>query len=246
MMSWNSILQKEFGQSYFKKLSKKLAQEAKQYTIYPPKDQIFNAFKLCPWDKVKVVIIGQNPYCNPGQAMGLSFSVPEGISIPPSLQNIFKELKSDLGIEPVKSGNLEKWAGQGVLLLNTALTVRKGEPSSHLDINWFEFTNNIIRLINEEKKNIVFLLWGRWAQERAEHITNTSHLVLKAAHPSPYSYTGFKDCKHFSKANEFLIKTNQPIINWNLLDETAFIPADQNLEKTSPNNDNYFADITIS
>jgi uracil-DNA glycosylase len=185
--------------------------------IYPPGSLLFNAFDKTPFDKVKVVLLGQDPYHNPGQAQGLSFSVPKGITKPPSLINIFKELQSDLGIAPSPDGNLEKWATQGVLLLNASLSVRKNEPGSHSKIGWIEFTDAVIKKISEEKKGVVFLLWGKFAQDKQTLIDETKHHVLKAAHPSPFSADkGFFGCKHFSKTNEFLMQEGLQPIDWKL------------------------------
>lgn len=219
--SWSEVLeQKEFQKPYFKELSQQLYEDEKQYTIYPPKEDIFNAFKLCSFDKTRVVVLGQDPYFNEGQAMGLSFSVRKGVKIPPSLQNIYKELKSDLNISAPNYGDLSGWAQNGVLMLNNTLTVRKGSPNSHLDFGWSNFTNNIISLLNEEKKNLVFILWGKFAQSKVEYITDTSHFKICSPHPSPYSASsGFFGSKPFSKTNDFLLKTNQEPINWHSINE---------------------------
>ncbi|HEY8396890.1 MAG TPA: uracil-DNA glycosylase, partial [Flavihumibacter sp.] len=186
-------------------------------TIYPPGPLIFHAFDKTPPDKLKVVILGQDPYHNPGQAHGLSFSVPSGVTPPPSLINIYKEIASDIGLQLPRQGNLEKWAERGVLLLNAALTVRANEPGSHAKIGWMDFTDAVIRTISEKKKHIVFLLWGRFAQEKQALIDETKHLVLKAAHPSPFSAEkGFFGCRHFSKTNEYLVKNGIDPIDWSL------------------------------
>jgi len=193
------------------------AEKALGKIIYPPGPLIFNAFKQTPFDKVQVVILGQDPYHNKGQAHGLSFSVPDGCPKPPSLVNIFKELKNDLGIEIPENGNLTKWAQQGVLLLNAALTVRQNEPGSHGQIGWLQFTDNVIKKISEEKEGIIFLLWGKFAQEKQSLIDETKHYVLKAAHPSPFSANnGFLGCKHFSKVNDLLMKQHKTPIDWKL------------------------------
>ncbi|MEP6594786.1 MAG: uracil-DNA glycosylase, partial [Ginsengibacter sp.] len=193
------------------------AEKALGKKIYPPGSLIFNAFYKTPFDKVKVVILGQDPYHNVGQAHGLSFSVPKGVAKPPSLVNIFKELESDLGIPPASHGDLEKWAQQGVLLLNATLTVRENEPGSHSKIGWINFTDEVIKKISEEKKVIVFLLWGRFAQDKRILIDETRHHVLKAAHPSPFSADkGFFGCRHFSKTNELLMKQGDEPIDWKL------------------------------
>jgi uracil-DNA glycosylase len=178
---------------------------------------IFTAFDKTPPDRLKVVILGQDPYHNPGQAHGLSFSVPDGVTPPPSLLNIYKEIAADIGLQLPRKGNLEKWAEQGVLLLNAALTVRANEPGSHAKIGWMDFTDAVIRAISERKEHIVFLLWGRFAQEKQVLIDETKHLVLKAAHPSPFSAEkGFFGCRHFSKTNEYLVKNGIDPIDWSL------------------------------
>ncbi len=216
--SWLAKLQGEFEKPYMKDLEAFLAKEIQAgAVIYPPFDLIFNAFCQTPFDQVKIVLIGQDPYHGAGQAHGLSFSVQKGIAQPPSLQNIFKELKEDLGIEPPKHGCLIDWAKQGVLLLNATLTVRAGEPKSHFGKGWEVFTDRVVQLLCERKDPIVFLLWGKSAAEKFEHIHSHSHhhLVLSAAHPSPYSvHSGFFGCRHFSKANEFLKKAGKEPINW--------------------------------
>ena len=216
--SWKKVLKEEFEKAYFQHIITFLrAEKASGKIIYPPGSLIFNAFKQTPFDKVKVVLLGQDPYHNRGQAHGLSFSVPDGVPKPPSLVNIFKELKNDLGIEIPKNGNLEKWARQGVLLLNASLTVRENEPGSHARIGWLQFTDDVIKKISEEKEGIIFLLWGKFAQEKQSLIDETKHFVLKAAHPSPYSANnGFFGCKHFSKTNELLMKQNKTPIDWKI------------------------------
>lgn len=215
---WKEVLKDEFTKDYFLQIVTFIKTEkATGKIIYPPGALIFNAFDKTPFDKVKVVLLGQDPYHNPGQAHGLSFSVPPGIAKPPSLINIFKELQSDLGIAPSVDGNLEKWATQGVLLLNASLTVRRNEPGSHSKIGWIEFTDAVIKKISEEKKGVVFLLWGRFAQDKQALIDETKHHVLKAAHPSPFSADkGFFGCRHFSKTNEFLVKDGSQPIDWKL------------------------------
>lgn len=216
--SWKSVLKDEFTKDYFLQIVTFIKTEkAAGKIIYPPGALIFNAFEKTPFDKVKVVLLGQDPYHNPGQAHGLSFSVPDGVTKPPSLINIFKELQSDLGIQQSVNGNLEKWAMQGVLLLNASLTVRKNEPGSHSKIGWIEFTDAVIRKISEQKKGVVFLLWGRFAQDKQVLIDETRHHVLKAAHPSPFSADkGFFGCKHFSKTNEFLMQEGLEPVDWKL------------------------------
>ncbi|CAB5506077.1 Uracil-DNA glycosylase, family 1 [Bathymodiolus thermophilus thioautotrophic gill symbiont] len=183
--------------------------------IFPHSSNWFKAFELTPFDKVKVVILGQDPYHGDGQAHGLSFSVPNGVATPPSLKNIYKELALDLNIEPNASGNLERWATQGVLLLNSVLTVEKNTPSAHAKSGWVDFTDGVIDIISAQKQQVVFLLWGAYAQQKAALIDHDKHLVLSAAHPSPFSaHRGFFGCKHFSKTNEYLKMHNQKTINW--------------------------------
>ena len=216
---WKEALNKEFKKSYFKEIVAFLKMEKIQNkTIYPPGSLIFNAFNLTSFDEVKVVLLGQDPYHGYGQAHGLCFSVQDGIQPPPSLINIFKEIQSDTGIGmPAKYGNLTKWAEQGVLLLNAFLTVRANEPLSHSKIGWEEFTNNVIQLLSEKKEGLVFILWGKFAQQKQVLIDETKHYVLKAAHPSPFSADkGFFGCKHFSLANEYLIKNGKDPIDWKL------------------------------
>ena len=214
---WKKILWEEFQSPYFSELKKFLLEETASRTIYPPGLHIFNAFQHTPFDRVKVVILGQDPYHGAGQAHGLCFSVPPGIKAPPSLVNIFKELQSDLGIAIPAHGNLESWADQGVLLLNATLTVRAGEAGSHQNRGWETFTNAVIGKISREKTNVVFLLWGRYAQAKESLVDGEKHLVLKAAHPSPFSaYNGFFGCQHFSKANSFLEQKGIEPLNWTL------------------------------
>lgn len=218
--SWKEVLKDEFPKPYFQQIVTFLKTEkALQKTIYPPGPLIFNAFNQTPFDKVKVVILGQDPYHGAGQAHGLSFSVQNGIKPPPSLVNIFKEIHKDIGIDmPVGYGNLTSWAQQGVLLLNAALTVRAGEPFSHAKYGWAEFTDAVIQKISDEKEGVVFLLWGKFAQEKQALIDETKHYVLKAAHPSPFSADkGFFGSKHFSKTNELLMKDGKEPIDWKLL-----------------------------
>ena len=212
--SWFELLKDEFQKDYFKKLQEFLKNEYAKYQIYPPEDKIFNALNHVPYDKIKVVIIGQDPYHEPGQAQGMSFSVPENVEIPPSLVNIMTEIENDLGIKCYNNGNLERWANQGVLLLNTVLTVRRGQANSHKDKSWEILTRKIIELIGKREKPIVFLLWGSYAQSYSDLIAS-QHLILKAPHPSPLSaYRGFFGCKHFSKCNEFLKQNNEEPIDW--------------------------------
>jgi len=216
--SWKKALKDEFTKTYFQQIPLHLKTEKAQgKLIYPPGGLIFNAFNTTPFDKVKVVILGQDPYHGPGQAHGLCFSVPYGVPPPPSLMNIFKELQDDIGIEIPGHGNLTHWAEQGVFLLNASLTVRAGEPMSHSKIGWAQFTDTVIRTISEKKKNIVFLLWGKFAQEKRVLIDETKHLILRSVHPSPLSaYGGFFGCKHFSKTNEYLVAKGVDPIDWKL------------------------------
>lgn len=215
---WKEALQGEFAKPYFSNVVQFLKTEKQAgKVIYPPGQLIFNAFNTTPLDNVKVVILGQDPYHNPGQAHGLSFSVPANVPPPPSLVNIFKEITNDLGIEMPRSGNLEKWAQQGVLLLNAALTVEANSPMSHSKIGWHEFTNAVIHTISQQKDNVVFMLWGSFAKSKQELIDKTKHLVLTAPHPSPLSaYNGFFGCGHFSKANQWLQNKGLKPIDWSL------------------------------
>ncbi len=218
--SWREVLKNEFTKPYFLQVVTFLKTEkAAGKIIYPPGALIFNAFNQTPFSKLKVVILGQDPYHGPGQAHGLSFSVPNGIKPPPSLVNIFKEIQTDIGVAmPLQYGNLTRWAEQGVLLLNAALTVRANEPFSHAKFGWAEFTDAVIQKISDEKSGIVFLLWGKFAQEKQILIDETKHFVLKAAHPSPFSADkGFYGCKHFSKTNDLLVKQGLQPIDWKLL-----------------------------
>jgi uracil-DNA glycosylase len=217
--SWKKELKQEFTKAYFQQIVAFLKTEKIQgKIIYPPGSLIFNAFTQTPFNNVKVVILGQDPYHGPGQAHGLCFSVQDGIQPPPSLLNIYKEIESDMGVGmPPNYGNLSKWAQQGVLLINAFLTVRANEAASHSKIGWENFTNAVIRKISEEKKGVVFLLWGKFAQEKQSLIDETKHYVLKAAHPSPLSaYNGFFGCKHFSKTNELLLQQGLEPIDWKL------------------------------
>ena len=218
--SWKVALKNEFTKAYFQQIVIFLKTEkAAGKTVYPPGPLIFNAFNQTPFNKLKVVILGQDPYHGPGQAHGLSFSVPNGIKPPPSLVNVFKEIQKDIGIAmPEQYGNLTRWAEQGVLLLNAALTVRANEPFSHARFGWAEFTDAVIKTISDEKEGIIFLLWGKFAQEKQILIDETKHFVLKAAHPSPFSADkGFFGCKHFSKTNEILVKLGKEPVDWKLL-----------------------------
>jgi uracil-DNA glycosylase len=216
--SWNEALKIEFEKPYFKDIKKFILDEkAKGKTIFPKSSEIFNAFNLTPLSQVKVVVIGQDPYHGEGQAHGLSFSVPLGIKPPPSLGNIYKELITDVGFTIPTHGNLENWAKQGVLMLNAILTVNAHEAGSHRKAGWEYFTNTVIQKISEEKKNVVFLLWGRFAQEKEVLIDSNKHLILKAAHPSPFSaHNGFLGCRHFSKTNDYLTSKGLEPINWQI------------------------------
>ncbi|TWI85063.1 uracil-DNA glycosylase [Lacibacter cauensis] len=217
--SWKNELKQEFTKAYFQQIVAFLKTERIQgKTIYPPGPLIFNAFAQTPFPNVKVVILGQDPYHGAGQAHGLCFSVQDGVQPPPSLVNIYKEIESDIGVGmPPNYGNLTKWAQQGVLLLNAFLTVRANEAASHSKIGWENFTNAVIRKISDDKKGVVFLLWGKFAQEKQSLIDETKHFVLKAAHPSPLSaYNGFFGCKHFSKTNELLLQQGLEPIDWKL------------------------------
>ncbi len=216
---WKAVLQEEFRQPYFTDLVQFLKNEKRSgKVIYPPGSLIFNAFQTTPFDRARVVILGQDPYHGPGQAHGLSFSVPAGIKPPPSLVNIFKEIRADLGVTmPDVYGNLTGWAEQGVLLLNAALTVRANEPFSHAGAGWAHFTDAVIRTLSDKKNHLVFLLWGKFAQEKQSLIDPGKHLVLKAAHPSPFSADkGFFGCRHFSKANAYLVQYGIDPINWQI------------------------------
>lgn len=216
--SWKEELKEEFSKPYFEKIVHFLKDEKKAgKTIYPPGKLIFNAFECTPLENVKVVIIGQDPYHNPGQAHGLCFSVADGVQPPPSLINIFKELHDDLGIAIPRTGNLEKWARQGVLLLNVSLTVESNKPMSHSNIGWHIFTDEAIKHVSQHREHVVFMLWGRFAQNKESLIDRTKHKVLKAAHPSPLSaHSGFMGCRHFSQANNWLSEMGEKPIDWSL------------------------------
>jgi uracil-DNA glycosylase len=214
--SWLEVLQEEFGKEYFLQLKQFLLEEKRQYQVFPPGPRIFAAFDATPFRQVKVVLLGQDPYHGPGQAHGLCFSVPDGIRQPPSLVNIFQELNTDLGIPIPKTGNLEKWARQGVLLLNATLTVRANQAGSHQHKGWENFTDQVIRALSEKREGLVFILWGNYAQAKAELIDAGRHHILKAAHPSPFSvYRGFYGCRHFSATNELLLRSGISPIDWN-------------------------------
>ena len=213
--SWKQVLAPEFEKPYFQELARQLHEEKRAgRVIYPPGPLIFNAFNLTPFDKVKVVILGQDPYHGPGQAEVLSFSVPHGIPLPPSLVNIYKEIETDLGVRLHKDGSLRGWAEQGVFLLNAILTVRAGQPTSHSRIGWAEFTDAVIRTLSEQRKGLVFLLWGNFARSKRDLIDTSRHTVLEAPHPSPLARGAFFGCKHFSKANQVLLSEGLQPIDW--------------------------------
>lgn len=213
--SWKEALAPEFEKPYFEELSRKLhAEKRAGKVIYPPGGSIFKAFDLCPLPDVKVVILGQDPYHGAGQAMGLSFSVPDGVPAPPSLKNIFKEIETDLGVHMSGRPNLEGWARQGVLLLNAVLTVRASEPTSHSAIGWQQFTDAVISVISERCDGVVFLLWGNYARSKAALIDTSRHHVLEAAHPSPLARGAFFGCRHFSRTNAILASEGKDPINW--------------------------------
>ena len=215
--SWKENLQEEFGKEYFGRIVSFLKTEkATGKTIYPPGPLIFNAFNITPFNQVKVVIIGQDPYHGPGQAMGLSFSVPDGVKPPPSLVNIYKELCTDIGMTKPNHGNLEKWARQGVLLLNASLTVEAHNPMSHSKIGWEQFTDSVIKTISDRREGIVFILWGSFARNKKSLIDTSKHFVLESAHPSPLSATKFFGCRHFSQANALLQQQGKTPIDWSL------------------------------
>ncbi|MFN8301451.1 MAG: uracil-DNA glycosylase [Saprospiraceae bacterium] len=215
--SWKAVLADEFAQPYFSAIKTFLVEEKRAgKIIYPPGPLIFNAFNHTPFDKVKVVILGQDPYHNPGEAMGLCFSVPKGVRVPPSLVNIYKEINADLGLPIPNHGDLTAWADQGVLLLNAMLTVEANQPASHQKIGWQTFTDAVIRRISDQKDGIVFLLWGRFAQGKKALIDEMRHYVLEAAHPSPLAGNAFSGCRHFSRTNELLEKQGKTPVDWSL------------------------------
>jgi uracil-DNA glycosylase len=215
--SWKVVLLEEFNKDYFIQLKQFLLDEKKQYSIFPKGKDIFNALNYTPFNKVKVVILGQDPYHGMGQAHGLSFSVPDGVKQPPSLKNIFKEIASDLNLPLPETGNLSPWAKQGVLLLNATLSVRVKQAGSHQKKGWEEFTDSVIKNISQKKEGVIFLLWGRFAQDKAELIDKNKHHILTAPHPSPFSvYRGFFGCKHFSKTNKLLAEQGLKEIDWKI------------------------------
>lgn len=214
---WKEFLKDEFEKKYFLDLKKQYINALNQHSIiYPPANLIFNAFNLCPLEELKIIILGQDPYHQPKQAMGLSFSVPKGIEIPPSLKNIYKELQNNLNIIPSKSGDLSSWAKQGILLLNSILSVEANKAASHSSWGWQEFSDAVISKLSKEKSGLVFMLWGNYAKNKKILIDATKHLILEAAHPSPLAKSGFLGCKHFSKANEFLKKLGKKPIDWQI------------------------------
>ncbi|MBR4095014.1 MAG: uracil-DNA glycosylase [Bacteroidales bacterium] len=214
---WKELLKEEFEKDYFKNIAGFLHKEKREgKTIYPPGSLIFNAFELTPPSKLKVVILGQDPYHGPNQAHGLSFSVPDGINPPPSLKNIYKEIENDLQIKLNKNGNLQEWARQGVFLLNAVLTVRASEPTSHSNIGWHIFTDSVIKAISDSKDGVVFMLWGNYARSKRDLIDKNRHLVLEAAHPSPLARGAFFGCRHFSQCNNYLISKGIAPIDWSL------------------------------
>lgn len=214
--SWKEALKDEFLSPYFENLKENLIISKKSATVFPPSNLIFNAFNLTPFNEVKVVILGQDPYHGDNQAMGLSFSVPKDVKIPPSLINIYKEIYDDLGISEPNSGDLTYWAKQGVLLLNASLSVEKGKPNSHKDFGWHLFSDAVIKKISDEKNGVIFLLWGNFAKNKANLIDQNKHFILTAPHPSPLARGGFFGCKHFSKTNEILKKLGKSPIDWDL------------------------------
>lgn len=217
MKTWREFIEAEAEKSYFRRLIRRVDMERKTKEIFPSREEMFSCFRACPLEKTKVVIIGQDPYHGVGQAHGMSFSVKKGVKIPPSLQNIFKELRDDLGCEIPSHGNLEAWAERGVLLLNTAFSVEKGKPASHANLGWMEFTENILDFLNEFERPLVFILWGAHAQKVGARITNPQHLKIESAHPSPFSVSrGFFGSKPFSKTNDFLRKNKIKEINWKI------------------------------
>jgi uracil-DNA glycosylase len=215
---WQALLSVEFTKPYFKDLLEFVDSAYTSGSTYPPKEKVFSAFNLCLPNQTKVVIIGQDPYHQAGQANGLSFSVAKEVRIPPSLKNIFKELEQDIaGFRVPSNGNLEHWAKQGVLLLNTVLTVEDSKPGSHREIGWLEFTDSVIKTLSDTKEHVVFLLWGNYAGSKETLIDSSKHLILKAAHPSPLARGAFFGCKHFSKTNAYLLKTGQSEVQWALI-----------------------------
>lgn len=212
--SWKEKLKDEFSEPYFKNLTEMVRKEYLTKKVYPPAKDVFRAFNLCPFDKVKVVIVGQDPYHGPKQANGLSFAVAEGMKLPPSLKNIFTEIYNDLGVTPIQSGDLSRWAKQGVLMLNAVLTVLAASPASHKGKGWEQFTDAVIRTLNDNKEHVVYILWGKYAQDKGAVIDREKNLVLTSAHPSPYSVSNFYNNHHFSKCNAYLEKHGLTPIDW--------------------------------
>lgn len=212
--SWKEKLKDEFSEPYFKNLTEMVRKEYLTKKVYPPAKDVFRAFNLCPFDKVKVVIVGQDPYHGPKQANGLSFAVAEGMKLPPSLKNIFTEIYNDLGVTPIQSGDLSRWAKQGVLMLNAVLTVLAASPASHKGKGWEQFTDAVIRTLNDNKEHVVYMLWGKYAQDKGAVIDREKNLVLTSAHPSPYSVSNFYNNHHFSKCNAYLEKHGLTPIDW--------------------------------
>lgn len=212
--SWKNVLQAEFSKPYWQQLADQVRQAYQAKTVYPPAPSVFRAFNLCPFNKVKVVIVGQDPYHGPGQANGLSFSVNDGIALPPSLKNIFKEIQQDTGVTPLPSGDLRRWADQGVLLLNSVLTVTARQPASHAGQGWEQFTDAAIQALNTHKQHVVYMLWGKYAQNKGAVIDRQHNLVLTSAHPSPYSATQFFGHHHFSQCNRYLTEHGEAPIDW--------------------------------
>ncbi len=212
--SWKQVLVSEFEKEYWQRLTTFVRQEYLSHTVYPPPGQIFRAFEMCPFDKVKVVIVGQDPYHGSRQANGLSFAVNAGIALPPSLQNIYKEIRNDLGVEPLETGDLSRWAKQGVLMLNAVLTVAANKPTSHKGKGWEVFTDAVIQSLNHKKQHLVYMLWGRYAQTKGASIDRKQNLVLESGHPSPFSATLFHGHHHFSQANTYLLSNSQEPIDW--------------------------------
>jgi uracil-DNA glycosylase len=218
--SWKARLMQEFAKPYFAQIKQYLsAEKARGKTIFPPGPQIFNAFDATPFDQVRVVILGQDPYHGPGQAMGLCFSVPQNIRVPASLKNIFKELHRDLGITIPDHGDLTKWTSQGVFLLNSILTVEQGQAGSHSKIGWHIFTDSVIKALSDHRSDIIFLLWGNYARSKKSLIDDRKHTILEAAHPSPLARDAFKGCAHFSKANQILSKLGETPVNWSVYEK---------------------------
>lgn len=212
--TWKAALQSEFTKDYWLTLTNKVRQDIQTTQVFPPPANIFRAFDLCPFDQVKVVIVGQDPYHGPGQANGLSFAVNEGVALPPSLKNIFKEIHNDLNIDPLPSGDLSRWAKQGVLMLNSVLTVKARQPASHAKLGWEQFTDAAIQALNAERTHIVYMLWGKYAQQKGQTINRDNNLVLQSAHPSPLAGNAFFGHHHFSQCNQYLEQFNPPAIDW--------------------------------